>query len=77
MLVSLFLFSPYNMQDMVVKKLVGTAQDGIMPFALKGWEVGIVFPFLSSVFGFFGRSRFFCSLCGHSVIDCGLCSVLL
>lgn len=43
---------------MVVKKLDGMAHDGIMPFALKRWEAGSVFPSLNSVSGFFGRSGF-------------------
>lgn len=56
--VSWVLFSPYIVPDVVVKKLDGTVHDGIMPFALKGWEVGSVFPSLSSMFGFFSRSDF-------------------
>lgn len=59
MVVSWILFSPCNVP--VVKKLDGTAHDRIMPFALKGWEVGSVFPSLNSVFGgcfFFCRSGF-------------------
>lgn len=51
MVVSWILFSPCNVP--VVKKLDGTAHDRIMPFALKGWEVGSVFPSLNSVFGVF------------------------
>lgn len=34
--VSWFLLSPCNVPDMVIKKLDGMAQDGIMPFAFKG-----------------------------------------
>lgn len=56
--VSWILFNPCVVPAVVVKKLDGVAHDGIMPFALKGWEVGSVFPSLSSVFGFFGRSGF-------------------
>lgn len=53
--VSWVLFSLCIVPDVVVKKLDGTEHDGIMPFALKRWEVGSV---LSSVFGVFGRSGF-------------------
>jgi len=41
---------------MVVKKLGGTAHDGIVPMSLKGWEVGRVFPSLNLVFGCLSRS---------------------
>lgn len=75
--VSWILFSPCNVPDVVVKKLDGTAHDGIMPFSRKGWEVGSVFPSLNSVFGFFLQIRLSGSLDGDSFIDCGLCSVLL
>lgn len=75
--VSWILWSPRNVPDVVVKKLNGMAHDGIMPFALKGWEVGSVFPSLSSVFEFFGRSGFLVVCMGDSFIDYGLHSVLL
>lgn len=46
--VSWIFFSPCNVPDVVIKKLDGLAHDGVMPFALKGWEVGSVFPKLSA-----------------------------
>lgn len=58
MVVSWILFSLCSVLDVVVEKQDSMAHDGIMPFALEGWEVGSVFPSLSSVFGFFGRSGF-------------------
>lgn len=57
MVLSWILWSPCNVPDVVVKKLDGMAHDGIMPFALKGWEVGSVFPSLSSVFEIFLQIR--------------------
>lgn len=69
--VSWILFSPHNVPDVVVKKLDGTAHDGIMPFALKGWEVGKLSIWV------FWQIRLSGSLYGDSFIDCGLHSVLL
>lgn len=58
MVVSWILWNPCNVPDVAGKEPDGMARDGSMLFALKGWEVGSVFPSLSPVFEFFGRSGF-------------------